>query len=112
MLRGIPVLKPYANLHLHELDNLKGINEFIGCHGTLNGSNNSGDIIIAVWCIFLRKLIAVHGIIASVVKIIKILIGMGHQGNKIIAVQCILCGGTSRLQNICSASYVVGHHDY
>ena len=28
MLRGIPVLKPYANLHLHELDNLKDINEF------------------------------------------------------------------------------------
>ena len=22
MLRGIPVLKPYVNLHLHELDNL------------------------------------------------------------------------------------------
>ena len=28
MLRGIPVLKPYVNLHLHELDNLKDINEF------------------------------------------------------------------------------------
>ena len=28
MLRGIPALKPYANLHLHELDNLKDKNEF------------------------------------------------------------------------------------
>ena len=28
MLRAIPVLNPYANLHLHELDNLYDINEF------------------------------------------------------------------------------------
>ena len=28
MLRGIPALKPYVNLHLHDLDNLKDINEF------------------------------------------------------------------------------------
>ena len=28
MLKGIPVLKAYANLHLHELDNLSDINEF------------------------------------------------------------------------------------
>ena len=28
MLRGIPVLKSYANLHLQELDNLQDINEF------------------------------------------------------------------------------------
>ena len=28
MLRGISVLKPYMNLHLHELDNVKDINEF------------------------------------------------------------------------------------
>ena len=28
MLRGIPVLKPYVNLHLHELDNLKDLNEY------------------------------------------------------------------------------------
>ena len=27
MLRGIPVLKPYVNLHLHELDHLYGIIE-------------------------------------------------------------------------------------
>ena len=25
---GIPVLKPYVNLHLQEFDNLKDINEF------------------------------------------------------------------------------------
>ena len=28
MLIGIPVLKPYVKLHLHELENLKVINEF------------------------------------------------------------------------------------
>ena len=28
MLRDIPILKPYVNLHLHELDNLLNINEF------------------------------------------------------------------------------------
>ena len=61
-----------------------------------NGSNNSGDIIIAVRCIFLRKLKAVHGIIASVVQIITY----------------INSGGTSKLQNNCGASYVVGHQDY
>ena len=30
MLRGISELKPYANLHLCGLDNIKGINEFKG----------------------------------------------------------------------------------
>ena len=28
MLKGIPVLKSYANLQLHELDNLQDMNEF------------------------------------------------------------------------------------
>ena len=28
MLRGIPVLKPHVNLHLHEFDTLQDINEF------------------------------------------------------------------------------------
>ena len=28
MLRGIPILKPYVNLHPHELDHLQDMNEF------------------------------------------------------------------------------------
>ena len=28
MFRGIPVMNPYANLHLHEIDNLEDSNEF------------------------------------------------------------------------------------
>ena len=29
MLREIPLLKTYVNLHLHELDNILGLNEFL-----------------------------------------------------------------------------------
>ena len=54
------------------------------------GFNNCGDKIIAVRFIFLRILIAVHGIIASLGKIMK----------------NINCGGTTRVLNTCGASYV------
>ena len=38
MIRGIPVLKPYVNLHLHELDNLQDINEFKNLYKSLTGT--------------------------------------------------------------------------
>ena len=28
MIKGMPLFKPYVNLHLHELDNLLDTNEF------------------------------------------------------------------------------------
>ena len=55
------------------------------------GSNNCGEIIIAVRCIFLRKLIAALGIIALVVQIRKI----------------INCGMTARLSNNCGAVHLI-----
>ena len=55
------------------------------------GSNNCGDIIIAVRCTIIRKLIAAHGIIASVVQMIK----------------NINCGGTSRFLNNCGAVHLM-----
>ena len=46
-------------------------------------------IIIIIW-VYIFFIFLVHGIIASVVQIIKILIAVGLQGYLIIAVWCIL----------------------